>query len=375
MPKGFGNATPGGGAGADKRGASSSSSGKSDGDKGGGTSGSKKEGGADKDKGGAGGSGGDSPNLDPVATGLAAIALTYALYTLFGAQKPAGHEISWQEFRNTYLATGMVDRLEVINKEYVRVHLRNAPNFAFLEGSQPSSAAAAAAHGFSYDPRSDPAASLLGSSGDASAALFGAAVPPDREGELRRALEDARTHKHLYFRIGSVESFERQLEDAQLDLRVRPRDFVLVRHVNETDFATRIMAVTPYLLMFAVYALMFRMMSGGGIGIGGGGGMGGGGGGNSGINRVFSIGRARPAVVNKDSKVKVTFKDVAGCDEAKAEIMEFVQVRASRAWRGRACKRAASHVGGRGGGVCVARRGRMEVIVGAGLRVCVIIGQ
>lgn len=38
---------------------------------------------------------------------------------------------------------------------------------------------------------------------------------------------------------------------------------------------------------------------------------------------MFKIGKANPATL-KDSKTKITFADVAGCDEAKKEIMEFV---------------------------------------------------
>lgn len=47
-------------------------------------------------------------------------------------------------------------------------------------------------------------------------------------------------------------------------------------------------------------------------------------GGGGGVNNVFKIGRSTAKKINKES-VNVTFKDVAGCDEAKREIMEFVQ--------------------------------------------------
>jgi AFG3 family protein len=40
---------------------------------------------------------------------------------------------------------------------------------------------------------------------------------------------------------------------------------------------------------------------------------------------MFSIGKAKPSMFKDGSSSKTTFKDVAGCDEAKAEIMEFVQ--------------------------------------------------
>lgn len=240
----------------------------------------------------------------------------YALYTLYGGPKPLGEEVSWQEFRNTYLATGMVDRLEVINKEYVRVFLRNTPHRAFLDESTAAILDA--------ETGSDGSSSSFSSSSSSSSTgnNHHADTTTDKESDLRKALEDSRSHKLFYFRIGSVDSFERQLEDAQLDLHIRPRDFVLVRHVAETDTGSRLATILPYIIMFAVYAGLFRMMSGGASSFGIGGGSGGGGPG--GINRVFSIGKAKPTVVNKDSKVKISFKDVAGCDEAKAEIMEFV---------------------------------------------------
>jgi len=52
--------------------------------------------------------------------------------------------------------------------------------------------------------------------------------------------------------------------------------------------------------------------------------MGGGGGGSGGGPNIFSIGRARAQVFDKDTKVNVSFKDVAGLEEAKEEVMEIV---------------------------------------------------
>merc|ERR1719267_235767 len=53
-------------------------------------------------------------------------------------------------------------------------------------------------------------------------------------------------------------------------------------------------------------------------------GAGGAGGGGGGFGNVFKIGRSNAKKITKED-VNVTFKDVAGCDEAKKEIMEFVE--------------------------------------------------
>lgn len=49
----------------------------------------------------------------------------------------------------------------------------------------------------------------------------------------------------------------------------------------------------------------------------------GGGGGGGGPN-IFNIGRARATLFDKDTKVNISFKDVAGLEEAKLEVMEVV---------------------------------------------------
>ena len=54
-----------------------------------------------------------------------------------------------------------------------------------------------------------------------------------------------------------------------------------------------------------------RRMSGGGAGGGGGG-------------QIFNIGKSKAKLFDKDTKVKTTFKDVAGLEGAKEEVQEIV---------------------------------------------------
>lgn len=165
-----------------------------------------------------------------------------------------------------------------------------------------------------------------------------------------------------HFRIGSVDSFERQLEDAQLDLGLRPRDFVLVRHVAEGGEggggSGLLGGLGSIMMTVGLYMLVMRVMGGGGgSGSGGFGGLGGGGAGvsrplassmhlhlctlwspahplrvldppipsalcppaftcalllQSAINRAFGFGRAKPTVINKDAKVKVSRGTTSG---------------------------------------------------------------
>lgn len=52
--------------------------------------------------------------------------------------------------------------------------------------------------------------------------------------------------------------------------------------------------------------------------------MGGGGGTGGGPGQIFNIGRSKATLFDKNTKVNITFKDVAGLDEAKVEVMEIV---------------------------------------------------
>jgi AFG3 family protein len=114
-----------------------------------------------------------------------------------------------------------------------------------------------------------------------------------------------------YFNIGSVESFERKLEQVQREMGVLPRDLIPVQYVNETNWAVEVVRFLPTALLIGGWWFMMR-------------GMGGGGGGGGGLSNVFRIGRSNAKKISKE-QVNVTFKDVAGVDEAKREVMEFVE--------------------------------------------------
>uniref|UniRef100_A0A8C5F4I1 AAA+ ATPase domain-containing protein n=1 Tax=Gadus morhua TaxID=8049 RepID=A0A8C5F4I1_GADMO len=139
------------------------------------------------------------------------------LYFLF---RDTGREISWKDFIHRYLGRGMVERLEVVNKQFVRVVL--APGADSSDGG------------------------------------------------------------YVWFNIGSVDTFERNLEAAHMELGLEPSHRIAVVYSTET-------------LMYPQYrpngALIYMSES--------------------------------TAKMMKEN-IEVKFKDVAGCEEAKVEILEFV---------------------------------------------------
>ena len=123
------------------------------------------------------------------------------------------------------------------------------------------------------------------------------------------------THKFSY-NIGSLETFERKMEEAQELMGVESSKFVPVTYVSEMYWQGEILRALPTLAILAGWLYFMRRGAVGGMG-----GMGGPGGGPGG--GIFNVGKATVATLDKNAP-KVMFKDVAGCDEAKKEIMEFV---------------------------------------------------
>ncbi|KAG2601861.1 hypothetical protein PVAP13_5KG622700 [Panicum virgatum] len=117
-----------------------------------------------------------------------------------------------------------------------------------------------------------------------------------------------------YFNIGSIDSFEEKLEDAQEALGRDPHIYVPVTYTSEVNWFKELMRFAPTALVVGLIYVAKKRMKGG-ISIGGSGG---------GARGIFNFGKPQVTKMDKNSKDKVFFKDVAGCDEAKQEIMEFV---------------------------------------------------
>jgi AFG3 family protein len=124
---------------------------------------------------------------------------------------------------------------------------------------------------------------------------------------------DTSNYSPYYFTIGSIESLEKHLQDAQTRLGISPRDYIPVTYTTETSILSDPNAIISTALTGLLVYFMYSMMKGSG-GRGGGGG----------FSNIFQIGKSTAKKIKKEN-VNVTFKDVAGCDEAKREIMEFVE--------------------------------------------------
>ena len=107
-------------------------------------------------------------------------------------------------------------------------------------------------------------------------------------------------------RIGSVERFEQDLESAQEGFENPIYPHVVKRHNWGTEIVSWIL---PIVLIVGFWFLIIRMMGRGG-GAGGG--------------QIFNIGKSQARLYDNASDEKVTFKDVAGLEEAKEEVVEVV---------------------------------------------------
>ena len=111
---------------------------------------------------------------------------------------------------------------------------------------------------------------------------------------------------HYQFEVGSLELFEEKLEKARNKGIPFRLEFITV----ENRWMDTLIGFLPIIIIIGVWIFLMRRMSGGGAGGPGG--------------QIFSIGKSKAKLFDKNTDVKTTFKDVAGLEGAKEEIQEIV---------------------------------------------------
>ncbi len=200
-----------------------------------------------------------------------------------GAGLQNGEEISFQDFVNQFLSKNKVSKIVVINNTiatvFTKENVRNGHQRAFSDS-------------FTWSV-------MFG----VWCGVVGGGLQPE--------------HSTHFFHIGSVDSFERKLHAAQEALDLDQRDFVPVVYATRVNILVELLKSLPTLLLIGFTIYIFKNMMGeiGGMA----------GTGKRGGKNIFSFGKSPATVIKPGEKTKVTFKDVAGLDEAKVEIMEFVK--------------------------------------------------
>ncbi|MBK8053366.1 MAG: ATP-dependent zinc metalloprotease FtsH [Saprospiraceae bacterium] len=110
---------------------------------------------------------------------------------------------------------------------------------------------------------------------------------------------------HFKFTIGDVGNFETMLKD----LKTQGYTISYV-HRTETNYIGQIISwILPFALLIGLWLFIMRRVGGGAGGPGG---------------QIFNIGKSKATLFDQNSKVNITFADVAGLQEAKVEVMEVV---------------------------------------------------
>ncbi len=129
-----------------------------------------------------------------------------------------------------------------------------------------------------------------------------------KDAERRNSLSGDR---YQYWRqIGSVESFEDWLSEIQEEAKIPSDNQISPNYDTETNWLAPLLGwVLPIIIVVAIWIFIMRRVSGGAGGPGA---------------QIFNIGKSKATLFDQNSKVNVTFQDVAGLDEAKEEVMEVV---------------------------------------------------
>nr|WP_304608428.1 ATP-dependent zinc metalloprotease FtsH [Pontibacter anaerobius] len=183
------------------------------------------------------------------------------LFLVYNANNAAQQETSWLDVERQMLSQQAIERIEVVNGQEANIYIKEtfADEIPFKEVMKP---------------------------GDSKSVLPG---------------------PHYTLTIGSVETFERKLEEAQQGVPVEKQ--VEVIYKNRDNWLGNLMVwLLPLFLLILFWRYLLR-----GAGSAGAGG-----------SSVFNFGKSKAMLFDEGQKSKVTFADVAGLEEAAMEVKEVV---------------------------------------------------
>ena len=167
-------------------------------------------------------------------------------------------EISWSDFEQNLLAEHDVEKIVVINKEVANIYIKqdrlNSEKYKWIT-----------------------------------------------DGVL-----STKERAHYRMTIGSVETFESKLQQAQQGFSNEEK--INVQYQNQTSWINMLSWVLPFGIIVLFWLFMIRRM----------------GGSNPKSGTLFNFGKSTAKLTDKGAKSPVTFNDIAGLKEAKAEVMEVV---------------------------------------------------
>jgi AFG3 family protein len=169
-------------------------------------------------------------------------------------------EITWNKFEKELLQRKAVEKINVVNNEVAEVFIKKE---------------------FAQKPE------------------FKEVMKPTQKGESYQG-------PHYRLNIGSVEAFERKIEEAQRNFLTDER--VAIDYIKRRNWLIEIIPwLIPVFLIMLSLQYFTKLTSG--VGRGG---------------SIFSFGKSTARLFDKDNKSTVTFNEVAGLEEAKQEIKEIV---------------------------------------------------
>ncbi|HVX25057.1 MAG TPA: ATP-dependent zinc metalloprotease FtsH [Parafilimonas sp.] len=187
---------------------------------------------------------------------IAAIVIARLISGTYASTK----EITWQEFERNVLPKHAVEKIVVVNSKDAEVYIKKE---------------------FANDP------------------YFKDVLKSSANNQIAPG-------PHYEFTIGSVESFERRLDEAEKNFTEDEK--VNVSYEKSTNwFDNAFLYILSIVVFVFVWQYFLRSMAG-----------------KSGGASAFNFGKSTATLLEKENKSTVTFNDVAGLEEAKTEVKEIV---------------------------------------------------